>query len=147
MERFMPDAEYQDRIQVLQDTAEKVENTDYYAQLSEEELGNKRQEFVDNAVKLNELKLKLKEQSDDLKGKMKPLDHLNNQLMYEVSTRQEKRSGNVYHIADYDNSEMATYDAHGECIARRRLTPAEKKGSQSRLFIPKGFKPAEGTNG
>lgn len=147
MEQFMPEADPNTRLQVLQDTAEKVENGDYYAPLTQEQIDNKRQEFMDNSVKIHEHELKLKELSDQYKGKIKPLKHINAELMYEVSTGQEKRSGNVYHIADYDNSEMITYNENGEYIKRRRLTPEEKKGTQSRLFIPSGFKSSEGTNG
>lgn len=135
-EKFMPNAEQQERLQVMQDTAAKVEETKMYKPLSQLELDIKREKLTENLIALdveNEAFDLVKEQH---KAKVKPLSAENAILITEVRTGQELVEGTFYHLADYDNSLMLTYDTNGDCVQERRLRPDEKKG-QSRLFVAK----------
>lgn len=137
----MPDANPQDRVQVLQDTAVKVENKEYYTPLTQADLDLKREQFTDNSIWLGNEKSKIKEIVDTHKENIKPQVEENAKLLYEITTKQEKREGILYHLPDYDNSVMTTYDENGEFVESRRLRPEEKTG-QSRMFIPDGLKKA-----
>ncbi len=135
MQKFMPDAPYAERMQVLQDTAEKIEQKEYYTPLTQSDLDLKREQFTDNSIWLGNEKAKIKELVDTHKQHIKPKAEENTKLLYEITTKQEKREGVIYHIADYDNSIMVTYDENGDFVESRRLRPEEKKG-QSRMFVP-----------
>lgn len=134
-QKFMPDATPQERLQVLQDTAVRVEETKMYKPLSALELDIKREKLTENLISLdvaNEAFELVKEQH---KAKVKPLSAENAILITEVRTQQELVEGVFYHLPDYDNNIMVTYDAEGSVMNERRLRPDEKRG-QSRLFTP-----------
>lgn len=127
-ERFMPDATRQQRISVLQDTAAKTEVGTYIKPLSQDELDLKRESLADNYIKLNDLKEEKAVVDAEFKGKMDPISKSNQILLSEIKSKQTNVSGTLYHLADYDNSMMLTYDEDGEFIGSRRLRPDEKQG-------------------
>lgn len=132
---FMPElAEQKDRIQALQDSAEKIESKEYYTPLSQGDLDLKREQFTDNSIWLGNEKAKIKELVDAHKDNIKPKADENSKLLYEITTKQEKREGILYHVPDYEARIMTVYDEAGEFVESRRLRPEEKQG-QSRLFV------------
>lgn len=135
-ERFMPElADQHDRLQCMIEQAEQVRTEEYWADLSQDELDLKNEQFAKNATELNKIEMKKKEAMDEFKLLMKPLELVYDNLLEEITMKKERRTGKLYDIADRDTSMMVTYDENGDMIASRRLTPEEKKG-QSRLFIP-----------
>ncbi len=139
MQKFAPTLSDHERIQVMQDTAEKVEETEYLVPLTQEDLDIKREQFTDNSIWLGNENVKIKEAVSLHKDSIKPKATENAKLLQEITTKQEVKTGIIYHIADYDNSLMVTYDQQGDFVSSRRLRPDEKKG-QSKLFIPSNIK-------
>jgi hypothetical protein len=133
--QFMPDADPRTRIQVMQDTAEKIEETEYLVPLTQEALDLKREQFTDNSIWIGERTATIKEIVAEHKEAVKPKAEENAKLLQEITTRQEKKSGTLYHLPNYETGFMATYDQNGDLVGTRRLRPEEKKG-QSKLFIP-----------
>lgn len=131
----MPEADYGERLQVLQDTSVKVEDTKMYVQLSTNELDIKREKLTENLIALDVEREAFDLVKEQHKAKVKPLSAENAILIAEVRTGQELREGTFYHIPDYENSVMKVYDEHGEPVLERRLRP-EEKNAQTRLFIP-----------
>jgi|GEM_PF-3986960 len=139
----MPElADQQDRVLALQEQASQVENTDYRIALTPEELDQRREQFTNNSIWLKEEADKFNEVKTEYKERIKPKAVENETLIDEIVTRQQKKTGTLYHIAEYESNVMVTYDEAGEWVSERRLKPEEKKG-QSRLFIPV----KNGTNG
>lgn len=136
MEKFMPELHDQrDRVQALQESAAKIEQKEYYTPLTQGDLDLKREQFTDNSIWLGNEKAKMKELVDTHKENIKPKAEENMQLLQEITTKQSKKEGIIYHVPDYDNGIMVTYDEEGEFVESRRLRPEEKKG-QSRMFVP-----------
>ena len=133
--KFMPNSTNRERIQVMQDTAIKVEDDSYYVPLTQAALDQKREQFTDNSIYLGKKKAEIKELVDTLKEEIKPKVEESQKLLQEITTKQEKREGTVYHIPEYDRSMVISYDQDGEQVGERRMRPDEKNG-QSRLFIP-----------
>lgn len=123
----MPDASPRDRLVLLQDNATKVEQTTYQKALTDDELAVRREDLADNCIKLNQMEDELKEVKDDFKVKMDPLKVKNKTLLTEIKTKQTTIDGTLYHIPDYTNSIMETYDGDGYFVASRRLRPEEKQ--------------------
>jgi hypothetical protein len=143
-QKFMPElADHRDRIAHMQQEASKVEETDYRVALTADELDQKREQFTNNSIWLKEEADKFNEIKVEYKDRIKPRATENEGLIEEIVTKQQKKTGTLYHIADFDNSLMTVYDENGDFVSSRRLTPEEKKG-QSRMFIPAG---KTGTNG
>lgn len=142
--KFMPELSNRERIQAMQDTAIHVEDDSYYVPLTQAALDLKREQFTDNSIYLGKKKAEIKELVDNLKEEIKPKVEESAKLLQEITTKQEKREGTVYHLPDYDRSMVVSYDQDGECVGERRMRPDEKSG-QSRMFVPSGFK-KDGTN-
>lgn len=115
------------RLQVLQDTADSVEETTYYRPLTSEDLDGKREQLAENSIKLSELEDEKKAATDSFKGQMKPLANANSKLLREIKSRQEQVKGTLYHLMNHDSGFMESYDKTGVLIATRRLTPKEKQ--------------------
>lgn len=141
MQHFMPDAPLQERMQVLTDTADAIRHEEYYADLTQEVLDRKREEFSLNAIELNKIEEKKKIAVDAFKEQMKPLNIIYSELLEQITIGKERKEGKLFDIMDMDSSMMLTYDEVGDLVSSRRLRPEEKKG-QSKMFIPGGFKKA-----
>lgn len=134
-QKFMPNADSQERLQVLQDTAVRVEETKMYIPLSALELDIMREKLTENLIALDVENEAFDLVKEEHKAKVKPLQAENAILITQVRTGQELRAGVFYHLPNYDTNTMCTYDSNGDCVNERRLRPDEKKG-QSRLFVP-----------
>lgn len=129
----MPEAAAEERLRILRDSADKVEQTTYEKELTEDELIAKREQFVDNSIAVSKLEDELSEKKKEFKSKIDPLKLINRSLQYEVKTKKTEVKGTIYHLADHGTGYMETYDETGEMIGSRRLRPDERQG---RLYIP-----------
>jgi len=127
MKQFMPELQQHERILLLQQNADRIEETTYYKPLTQEELDLRRENLTDNAIKLSEFEDEKKDAMADFKAKMDPLTKENKKLLTEVKTRQAEVSGSLYHLSNHDDGMMETYDQNGELISTRRLRPEEKQ--------------------
>jgi len=127
-EKFMPGSSRSERIAVLQDSAAKTEVTNYIKPLSQDELDSMREQLAENFIKLNDYEEEKKDSNSEFKKKMDPISQYNRLLLGDIKTKQTTVTGTLYHLADYDNSMMNTYDESGEFISSRRLKPDEKQG-------------------
>lgn len=143
MDQFQPALSQEERLQMLQDNADKIEETTYLVPLTQVDLDIKRETFTNNAIWLGEEAEKKAEFISEYKHRIAPKAEENSVLLNEITTKQAKKTGKVYHVPDYSKSVMVTYDAEGYFVSSRRLTPEEKRG-QSKIFdmIRK-----DGTNG
>lgn len=129
MKQFMPEATAKDRLMILQESAAKIEQTTYQKTLSADELAARREDLADDCIKLNQFEDELKEVKDDFKTKMDPLKAANKIRLTEIKTKQTSVDGTLFHIANYDEGMMETYDNEGFLISSRRLRPEEKQGT------------------
>jgi hypothetical protein len=129
----MPEATTEERMRVLRDTADKMEETSYERELSADELDAKREQFVDNSIQVSNLEDELNEQKAKYKNEIDPIKLKNKTLQQEVKTKKTKVKGTLYHLANHEDGMMETYDHNGELISSRRLRPDER---QARLYIP-----------
>lgn len=115
------------RLQVLKDSADSVEETSYFKPLTQDELEAKREEYLENQIKLTTLQDELEILKDDYKIKTKPLSVQNRELLIQVKTRQMEIHGTLYHLANHETGFMETYNEFSELISTRRLRPNEKQ--------------------
>jgi hypothetical protein len=136
--QFMPESPFAERIEVMQNTAEKVRHEEYLSDLTPSELDQKREEFSLNAIELNKIEERKKKAIDDFKAEMKPFQLKYSELLDQITVGKERKTGRLFDMIDHESGTMVTWDETGAFVAQRRLTPEEKKG-QSRLFIPSAF--------
>lgn len=124
---FMPEATAEDRLNALKNNADKIEQTTYEKELTQEELDAKREEFVDNSITVSKLEDELAEKKKEFKNKIEPLKLINRSLQHEVKTKKKEVKGHLFHMANHRDSMMETYDESGELVSSRRLRPDEKQ--------------------
>lgn len=129
--QFMPDASPEQRLQMLKDHCDSMEETKYFKDLTPDELDVKRETFVDNSITLSTLEDELNAYKESYKNQMKPLKDNNKALQTQIKMRKENIEGVLFHIADQAVGIMETYDEFGEFVSSRRLRPDEK---QTKLF-------------
>lgn len=133
---FMPDADLEERINVLRNNADKIDNTDYEKELTEDELIAKREEFVDNSIDVSKLEDELAEKKKEYKNKIEPIKLVNRGLQKEIKTKKRWVKGQLFHMANHIDSMMETYDETGEMVSSRRLRPDEKQ-VRMQVVLPK----------
>jgi hypothetical protein len=132
--QFMPELSLEDRLRVLRDN-HKSEQTNYFKQLTQQEMDVRRELLAENSIKYFKLGEELKGIKSDFKERMDPLSRSNTQILHELDTGQAEIEGELFYVPDYEDSMMGVYDANGDLVSSRRLRPEEK---QPRLpFIPK----------
>lgn len=141
MKRLFADSPPSERIKLLRDNCDSHEETTYYKDLTPEELEFKREAFVENASKLNQMEEELSDIKKDFKQRIDPIKEENKALLVEVRTRKARVTGQLFHMANHEDGMMETYDENGDLVSTRRLRPDEKQG---RLFIAAQAKTAEG---
>lgn len=133
-ETYLSEYSPEERIAILHDGADKVEQTTYMQALTPEELDAKREELAEKSIKVSDLNDELDEIKSEFKGRIKPLKDEVKHLLGEIKTKQTEKSGVVYHMANHESGMMESYDEKGEFISMRRLRPEEKQGN---IFVTK----------
>lgn len=129
MKQFMPDVSPSERRNILQQNADGVEETTYQKPLTEEELTERKNVLTKNSIELFDLEEQKKEAVKVYKDKIDPLKKDNSKLLSEIRTGQVSATGLIFHMANFEDGMMETYDSDGYMIASRRLKPNEKQGN------------------
>lgn len=118
-----------DRRDNLQAMAHSIENTSYYVNLTQDELDIRREKLTDNFIKISDIKNELDQVTKKLKSEQKPLIEENAELLQNIKTKTEEKSGVLYHVDDQEGGMMHSYDEEGYLVSSRRLRPDEKQSS------------------
>jgi len=127
MIQFMPELTPDERLMVMQENSVKVEETTYQKILTEDELAIRHEELASNYIKLSSIDDEKKSVMADFKLRITPLAEANKTLLSEIKTKQTTVDGTLYHMANYEDGFMETYDHEGMLISTRRLRPEEKQ--------------------
>ena len=123
----MPELDPAERLAVMRNNADHVNEGKYFKVLTEDELAQRMRKLADNSIKLSELDDEKKEAVAEFKEQMDPLAKDNKVLMGEIRTRQRLVDGTLFLFADHESGMMNTYDELGELVSSRRLFPEEKQ--------------------
>lgn len=127
-----PEKSMQEREELLQNQAAKVEMRNYSRSLSDPEVNAERIRYVDDSVTLQRKKEELKNLTATYKDDIKALEALNEERLVTITSRKREQSGKLYGIANQAEKKMMWYDRYGELVDSRELTPDERQGT---LFI------------
>jgi len=131
---FMPEVSLEERVNILRNNADKIEETTYEKDLSAEDVDIKRETLVDNLIAISGHEEKLDEAKAEFKKAAEPLKQENKKLQREVKYKKEEVAGTLFHMANHDEGMMETFDQTGEFVGSRRLRPDEKR--KTIPFIP-----------
>lgn len=114
------------RLRMLEDNADTVENREYSKRLTKEELAIAGQEFLENDIRIVELKERkaalIKEISAELKEAGQEAARLRDALWKKVVWKK----GRLFGVKDMESGRMDFYAEDGTHIESRYLLPEEK---------------------
>lgn len=116
-----------DRVQILRDSADKVEKFTYPRALEAEEVTHLKDEFTKNAISMARKDEARKEFLTDWKGEVKPLKIEMAWQMTRIRSKVEEITEDVYLISDQDSEMMGYYNSAGVLVYSRPLMPEEKQ--------------------
>lgn len=125
---------------MLSANADNIEEMTYARALSKEELDKRRMEFSQQAIEIARKQDELKSIKETFAADLKPMVTAYRETLQEIKSQQVMVTETVYHLADYDDGMMCTYNKQGELIMTRKLTAEE---GQMRITNMKILKTAQ----
>jgi hypothetical protein len=126
-QQFLQGVSPKERIQVLRDSAEKVENFTYPKKLSGDDLSLLKDDMVRDSVQLAKLEDAKKEFNTEHKSQVKPLKQNFAITLNKLRSKVEEVTEEVYLMADQEEGLMGYYNGEGNLIHSRVLRPEEKQ--------------------
>ncbi|MEP7198028.1 MAG: hypothetical protein ABI851_16030 [Saprospiraceae bacterium] len=125
-ENYFKDLEPSEIKRRLVDNADRIEEGEYFAPLSEEELEAERQIYTEKSIESAIINEELDKIKQEFKLKLKPLEIEIAIRLQRLRTKGESRKGNLYYMADQESGFMEIFNEAGDLIEKRRLRPDEK---------------------
>jgi predicted ATP-binding protein involved in virulence len=130
MEKLLfQDVALKEREGYLDDNAYKVDETEYYKQLTPEQRAEKQEELSKLQQDILKTEAEKKEVVKQYKEKLKTLNTQNAELVNELSHNQIEVFEKVYFLVDEETKEMGMYTKEGVLISTRPLNEAEYQQS------------------
>ncbi len=117
----------QERIDNLEAIAWGLEERSYTKNLSPEEISERKDEYSQVGLKLDELAVRKKEFLDNLKIQEKEPKESAKILLKAIKYKSEQNYGKLYLVDDQDKGLMYFYDVTGVCVDVRPLSKEEKQ--------------------
>jgi hypothetical protein len=99
----------------------------YSRELEPAELDARKERLAQNMIKIDKADQVLKEAKQVFTAEAKPMQEANKILLYEIRTRSEEITGEVYLIKDEHEERMGIYSPEGILIMERGLLPEERQ--------------------
>lgn len=126
-QQILKDANRQERLQVLKDSAEKMESLTYPKVLTSDELSHLKSEYTKEAITLAKHDEGKKQFMENYKSEVKPLKLRLSAIMTQIRNKVEEVTEDVFLIADQEENMMGYYNAEGILINSRPLLPDERQ--------------------
>ena len=113
------------RVQFLRDNCEKVEEKRYMKPFSTDEVSTMKDELSETAISIDDIETKKKEQNALLKEEMSPLKTAKTRLLKLIKNKAELVTEDCFKFVDFDNRQVAYYNAEGLQVEERAMRPDE----------------------
>lgn len=126
-EKYLQSLPKSERLQILQDHADKIETGTYFRKYTEEELNQEREEFTIQCIELDKLEEEKDKIIEEMKVKMKPVKNFITKGLNIIRNKGLTVNETLYSIANHDEGFMESYNEEGELIEKRKLRPDERQ--------------------
>jgi len=123
----------EERLQMLKDNCNAIEEMEYFQQYSQEELADHKNSLFETDVELHKIKLEKKKVSDELRAKEKPFANEHTRLLTNIKRKGEDVTENVFKFIDDEEGRVIFYNSKGETVFERPLLPTERQTDIFRL--------------
>lgn len=119
-----------ERLKVLRDNADFTEDHfSYTKSLSDEELREYERNLGKSVISLDHLEQRKRDFMDELKEEMKPLKNELKELTSIIRRKAIDKTETVYCIKDWETMKVLYYNAEGDLIIQRNMSPTERQTS------------------
>ena len=119
---------------ILLDNDASIEQKTYTKQLTETELVDFREGYVNNNLEMAEHNEELQAAKEAYKAATKPLKADSKVMLKVLKSRHIEVTGTVYGMANFDTGMMEFINEQGDVVETRRLKAEEKQGSLLRAI-------------
>jgi enoyl-CoA hydratase/carnithine racemase len=117
----------QERIDNLEAIAWGLEERSYTKNLSPEEIVERKDEYAQIALKLDEIAVRKKEILEQLKQQEKQPKLEAKELLSAIKFKSEQKYGKLFLVDDQEKKLMYSFDVTGVCVDVRPLTKEEQQ--------------------
>lgn len=116
-------------VRILLDNCEGVEQMQYTKKLTEPELAQERENYVDNNIEIGQHNDELQAAKDLHKERVKPLKAENKAALKTLKSKHSEVTGRVFRVPNFDTKMMEFVNEEGTVVHERRLKPDENQTS------------------
>jgi len=114
-----------ERMQLLTDNCDEIEEGAYVRTLTEDEVLNKKELLSKDFIEFNKIRSEAKQVANEFKEKLKPIAETLQSHSEAIRTRIEEKVGKLFIFKDQETKQAYYYDDKGELVQQRRLRADE----------------------
>lgn len=118
-----------DRIQMLKDNADKIQEYGYTKRFTPEQLARMKETLSDISIEVNDLEEQKKDAMAGFKEKLKPVITARKQLLKGLKTKSEFVQEECYKMIDHEEGRVGFYNKDGELVDVRNIWPEERQAT------------------
>lgn len=126
--KLRPDLSVEERKEFLNSVCNTSQMSDYQRELSDSEVEAEKHYYAQNGIELENAEQEFASVKEEFASKIKSLKTLQTERLQRIRTRQTKIFGKLWGIKNFQNQRMEFFDAYGDMINSRPLTPDEQNG-------------------
>lgn len=117
------------RVKMLEDNAESIEERGFMKPFSPEEVLSLKDDLANVAIDIDNIGIAKKTANDGFKAELKPLEDRKKTILENIKNRSEYVKENCYKIVDHTEGMAGFYSRDGQLIESRQLRPDERQKS------------------
>ena len=126
--KLRPDLSVEERKEFLNKVCHTSQTTDYQRELTDSEVEAEKHYYAQNGIELENTEQEFSSVKEEFTSRIKSLKTLQSERLERIRTRQTKVYGRLWGIKNFTNQRMEFFDAYGDMINSRPLTPDEQNG-------------------
>lgn len=123
-----------ERLQMLQDNADSIEDGSYFKNATETELDEARRSITALAIKRHAINERKKELMAEIKEELKPLNEEYTETLDLLQHKGRKIKERLFKFVDQETNMVGFYNANGDLVEQRRALPNEKQTTITRAI-------------
>ena len=118
-----------DRVQVLKDNCDQIEDQTYMKTFTHEEILAMKDNLAEVSIKLNDIAIEKKAIREDFTAKEKPMVTEKKGLLQNIKRKAVEVNEECYKFIDQESGLVGFYNLLGDLVYSRQIHPSEKQKS------------------
>lgn len=140
------DLSEKERIQMLSDNADTVEEVGYMKAFTPEEMETMKDRLSKIVIDINDIDEEKKAVNDEFKLRKKPLETEKQELLANIKSKSEYVVEDCYKFCDHDEQMVGFYNKQGVLVDCRPMRPDERQTTLFQALRPETPRSTTGTD-